>query len=868
MIASSSVRRVRALGLLAAVVALAPLSTPADLDAQVHSRRSGEPGFVGGPGSANWALAERFAPYNARNMVGSLTVQPRWIEGSERFWYEWEDSDGTHYYIVDPSRGTKRELFDADAVAAEVTRITRDPFDGQHLPIQNIRFISDDVFQFDITSSQDEEPEEEVETEEEEEEQEERARRERPKKKVFHFEYTVSTGELRELEDYEAPDDHPSWASVSPDGTVVVFARNHDLYMMTGDDYARILDARRGLSGDEAEEAEDEVEVEEIRLTEDGEMYYSWSANWSGRGINDPEKEEEWAKRNRASISWSKDSRKFASVRTDAREVGELFVIHNTGHDRPELETYSYEMPGEENVNQNELWVYDLAGREASKLETGDWKDHRLSVVDDYQFRYRDSTEPYRSIWVTDGSEELVFIRSSRDLHRIDLVSMDLTTGEQTVIVEERLNTYQEVQEPRRLSDGSYLWWSERDGWGHLYRYSSEGQLIARLTQGPWRVNGIASVDEQAGRVFFVATGREEGIDPFYVHLYSVGLNGGAVRQISEGNYDNRASMSENSRWIVHSWSRVNTTPETVLRNAQGQVVMELETADLSRLFDAGWQYPEPFTYKAADGYTDLYGVMYKPIDFDSTRVYPIVEYVYPGPQTQTTAKFFSLQPVEYGMAQAGMIVITAENRGGDPQRSKWFHNYGYGNLRDYGLDDMKAAVEQLAARHSFIDLDRVGIYGHSGGGFMSTAAMFNYPDFFDVAVSSSGNHDNNVYNRWWSETHHGVEEEVAEDGSVSFNYEIDTNPAIARNLKGKLMLTTGDEDNNVHHAGTVRVAEALIRANKRFDYFIFPGQRHGYGNMSDYWYWLRLEYFVEHLLGDDRPHADVTELNNMRERN
>jgi dipeptidyl aminopeptidase/acylaminoacyl peptidase len=295
---------------------------------------------------------------------------------------------------------------------------------------------------------------------------------------------------------------------------------------------------------------------------------------------------------------------------------------------------------------------------------------------------------------------------------------------------------------------------------------------------------------------------------------------------------------------------------------------MELEEADFSKLFEAGWQFPEPFTVKADDGVTDIYGVMYKPFDFDSTRVYPLVEYVYPGPQTESVSKFFSLNPYEVALAQMGMIVVTLGNRGGHPDRSKWYHNYGYGNLRDYGLADKKAGAEQLAMRHRFIDLDRVGIYGHSGGGFMSTAAMLNYPDFFKVAVSSSGNHDNQVYNRYWSETHHGVKEVVDDEGNVSFEYDIDNNPSLARNLKGKLLLTTGDEDNNVHHANTVRMAHALIRANKRFDYFIFPGQRHGYGDMSDYWYWLRAEYFARHLLGDWRSHADIPELNNLRERN
>jgi dipeptidyl aminopeptidase/acylaminoacyl peptidase len=226
-------------------------------------------------------------------------------------------------------------------------------------------------------------------------------------------------------------------------------------------------------------------------------------------------------------------------------------------------------------------------------------------------------------------------------------------------------------------------------------------------------------------------------------------------------------------------------------------------------------------------------------------------------------AKAFRTSPSEVALAQLGMIVITIGNRGGNPARSKWYHNYGYGDLRDYGLADKKAGIEQLADRHAWIDIDRVGIYGHSGGGFMSTAAMLVYPDFFKVAVSSSGNHNNDVYNLNWSEKHDGVKEVIDDEGNVTFEYDIETNSDLAANLKGHLLLTTGDVDNNVHHAGTFRMAEALIRANKRFDFFIFPGARHGYGSMGNYWFWLRAEYFAQHLLGAERPETDVMELNN-----
>jgi dipeptidyl aminopeptidase/acylaminoacyl peptidase len=335
---------------------------------------------------------------------------------------------------------------------------------------------------------------------------------------------------------------------------------------------------------------------------------------------------------------------------------------------------------------------------------------------------------------------------------------------------------------------------------------------------------------------------------------------------LNPGNFNHTTSISESNRYFVNNYSQVGTTPAAALHDGSGNKLMDLEEADLSLLFDAGYQFPETFQVKADDAVTDIYGVMYKPFDFNPHKQYPIVAYVYPGPQTESVAKAWSSSSTEVALAQMGMIVITIGNRGGHPNRSKWYHNYGYGNLRDYGLADKKVGIEQLADRHDFIDIERVGIYGHSGGGFMSTAAMLVYPDFFKVAVSSAGNHNNDVYNLNWSEKHDGVKEVEDEDGEITFEYDIDRNSDLAKNLKGHLLLTTGDVDNNVHHAGTFRMAEALIRANKRFDFFIFPGQRHGFGNMSNYWFWLRAEYFAQHLLGDDRKARDIMELNNEQE--
>ena len=831
---------------------------------------------VEGPGSANFELAARFAPYKISDLVHSLRVSPRWIEDTDRFWYEWETSEGRHFYLVDPGQGTKTEIFDNDRIAAELTRITRDPWDAQHLPIRAIRFTGPNTIQFDVESSQDEEVEEEEDDEEdvEEDQEDEQQRgppRPRTRKRVHHFEYDVTTRTLRELEDYEEPISHPGWASVSPDTAWVVFSREFNLWMMSYEEYEKILEARRGKTGDEAEEAEEDVEVEEIQLTTDGEKDFSWG--FQGRGQNDEETEEEFKKRQRSGTTWSHDSRYFALTRQDRREVDYLWVVHAVGNTRPKLESYRYDMPGEEDVTQTSLHVFDMESREMSQIDDEPWKDQRMGIFNEFGgfggfggfFFFGGgggSTEPNITKWLSDSSDELYFWRRSRDQHRVDVMRADPATGEVAVVIEERLNTYVEHQSPARLENGDLLWWSEQDGWAHLYRYAADGTVRARLTEGPWHVDGLMGVNEDDGYAVFRANAREEGEDPYYMHLYRVGLDGSGLTLLNPGNQDHQVVVSESARYFIDNYSRVDTNPASALFDASGRRIMDLETADLSALEAAGYQYPETYQVKADDGVTDIYGVMYKPYDFDPSKQYPIIAYVYPGPQTESVSKSFSLNQTEQALAQFGFIVITIGNRGGHPDRSKWYHNYGYGNLRDYGLADKKAGIEQLADRHGFIDIERVGIYGHSGGGFMSTAAMLVYPDFFKVAVSSAGNHNNDVYNANWSEKHDGVKEVKDSTGAVTgFEYDIDRNSDIAANLKGHLLLTTGDVDNNVHHAGTFRMAEALIRANKRFDFFIFPGQRHGFGNMSNYWFWLRAEYFVKHLLGDSQWNVDILEL-------
>ena len=390
--------------------------------------------------------------------------------------------------------------------------------------------------------------------------------------------------------------------------------------------------------------------------------------------------------------------------------------------------------------------------------------------------------------------------------------------------------------------------------------------LKRQITSGEFVCTGIEGFDEKTRTLFFTAAGREAGQDPYYEHLYKVNVDTGDVKRLTPGAAAYGASMNDKASHYVSTWSRVDTTPESALFDATGVKVMDLEKADVSTLVESGFRFPEAFKVKADDGITDLYGVMYKPFDFDPAKKYPIIAFVYPGPQTESVTKTFSPRSANVALAQLGFIVIEVGNRGGNPSRSKWYHNFGYGNLRDYGLADKKSAIEQLARRHSFIDVNRVGIYGHSGGGFMSTAAMLVYPDFFKVAVSSAGNHENNIYNRWWSEKHHGVKESEDKDGKIKFEYDIAKNSEIAKNLKGKLLLIHGDIDNNVHPANTLRLVDALIKANKRFDMLMIPGKRHGFADAGDYVFWVRADYFARHLLGSAADSVDIVELTREKE--
>jgi dipeptidyl aminopeptidase/acylaminoacyl peptidase len=557
------------------------------------------------------------------------------------------------------------------------------------------------------------------------------------------------------------------------------------------------------------------------------------------------------------------------------------------------------------------------------------------------------------------ATDELRFMRSDRMHRNADFCTLNMQTGECKCLIMEGFEAANLVTSPMRYLDESdeMIWWSERSNWGHFYLYDRAGKLKNPITAGDFRASSIVNLDTKNRTLYFRGNAREPGENVYHNHLYSVHFDGTGLTLLDPGEGNHNSTLAPSRQFVVDNSSRFDGVPTSVLRDARGNKVMDLEKADLSKLYEVGWKMPECCIVKAADGMTDLYAHIWKPFDFDPKKKYPIIAHVYPGPQTESMTHEFQPLSQQQQLAQLNFIVIQVGNRGGTPLRSKNYQAYSYWNMRDYGLADKKTAIEQLAARNPWIDIDRIGIYGHSGGGFMSTAALLvkPYNEFFKVAVSSAGNHDNNVYNNSWAERYHGMKElpgaktEVKDTGAKKdfgkkglgggkkkgggldafdgFNlapqdveqqgkgkkgqkkdeqkddqkdelkkddqkdelkkddqkddkkdqgkedkkddkskekevthYEImvPTNPELAANLKGKLLLVHGDMDNNVHPANTIRMVDALIKANKRFDMLILPGKAHGFADYQAYFNQRMWEYFAEHLLDDHFVGADI----------
>ena len=555
-------------------------------------------------------------------------------------------------------------------------------------------------------------------------------------------------------------------------------------------------------------------------------------------------------------VLWSPDSKKIATFQHDGRGVGEMYLVSTqVGH--PELQAWKYPLPGDRNIFRLHRVVIHLDEPRVVRL---------LMPPDPHRSTISDHVADRRGNWLdvewSDDAAWLAFVSSSRDHKEARLRLADPESGEVRDVMEETVDTFFESGNGKvnwhvLPESNEVIWFSERDDWGHLYLYDLQtGQLKHRITKGAWNVLQLLRIDKGSRTLYFTGSGREPG-DPYFHYLYRVGMDGMDLELLTPEAAHHSITLSTTGRYFVDSYSTPVTPPVSVLRDADGQAILTLEQADISRLEAAGWQPPIPITVKARDGRTDIYGLMYRPTNFDPSRSYPILNYLYPGPQSGSVGSraFRPSRSDKQAMAELGFIVVEVDAMG-TPGRSKSFHAAYYANMGDNGIPDQIAAIKELAGRHAWVDLNRVGIWGHSGGGFASTDAILRYPDFYKVAVSGAGNHDNRNYEDDWAEKWQGL---LEEDPDGTTNYDNQANQLLAGNLKGKLLLAHGTLDSNVPPSNTLLVVDALIAANKDFDLLMLPNRGHGFSR-EPYMMRRRWDYFVRHLLGAEPPKEyDIT---------
>lgn len=739
--------------------------------------------------TSRYARAESFLGANVQRLVSGNQLEPRWFDG-DRFWFRGSRGLGSEFIAVDPVRGTRSAAFDHARLAAALSVAADTTYAAERLPFTEITFVRDGrAIQVQVADS-------------------------------ARYTCDIVTYRCTGPEKLAAV---PLDEVRSPDGKWAAFSRNENLW---------VRDVASGV---------------ETQLSTDGE------ANWGYAVAPEGCCQEITNRRSKRKLfpllRWSPDSKRIATHRYDERRVELLPLIETVPGGRPKLHTYHYALPGDSIIPTWEAYVFDVESKRATKLD--------IPPVPGF-FTSADSA--FRDVQWTKDSHALFVTARSRDFKTYTVYEGDPTTGATRVAFTEKGKTYRELNQfggpPnwRVLKNGKeLLWWSERDGWGHLYRIdATNGQVIAQVTSGPWLVYDLLSVDETLGAAYFTAVGRENAIDPYYRAFYRVGLDGSALTRLATENADHTVWASPSGKYFVDLYSRRDMAPVGVVRAADGRVLQSIEQGDISRLLADGWKPPVPFHAKGRDGVNEVYGYLYFPTDFDSTKHYPVVDYIYPGPQigAVATRSFATSAPGNgQSLAELGFIVFTVDALG-SPLRSKAFHDGYYANMADNGIPDHISAMKELALRYPQMDLDRVGIYGHSGGGFSGTDAILRYPDFFKVAVSGAGNHDQRGYHFPWGEKYQGLE---VKDASGRSNYDSQANQNIAANLRGKLLLTYGTLDDNVHPNMTLAVIDALIKANKKFDIFVYPNRNHSYAGEA-YVIQQTWDYFVRNLRGEEPP--------------
>lgn len=608
--------------------------------------------------------------------------------------------------------------------------------------------------------------------------------------------------------------------AASPDGSRAAFIRNWNLWIR------------------------DLVTGKEVQITFDGKLDYGYATDNAG-----------WKHSDEAILVWSPDGRKIATFQQDQRKTSTMTLVE-TNASAPKFEQWKYPFVGDENITMIERVIIDLSGTNAKTIRLQMPPDqHRSTCSDDIV-----CSQGWEDVqWASDG-KTLAFISTDRGHKSAKLRVADTVTGAVREVYEEIVATqYQSAPALDSVNwrylpeSNEFLWFSQKTDWGHLYLHDlSSGKKKRQITEGEWNVTQITHLDAASRTLWFKGVGRESGRDPYFVHFYKAGLDSGTVQLLTPENANHNITAAADGKHFVDVYSTIETAPVAIVRDSNGKQVTELARTDLTRLKAAGWVAPESFTVKARDGKTDLYGQLFKPSQFNANNKYPIITYIYPGPQIGSirSRSFTSAHGDHQALAELGFIVIAVDGMG-TPLRSKSFQDAWYGNMVDNTLPDQVAALKQLAAKYPWIDATRTGMWGHSGGGNATTTAMFRYPEVYKVGIAESGNHDNLLYEDDWAERYHGL---LVKNADGTSNYTGQDNAAYAKNLKGKLFLLHGMMDDNVPPQMTLLVVDALVKSNKDFDLLLLPHARHGFGTDSYYVMRRRWDYFVRHLLGVEPP--------------
>jgi dienelactone hydrolase len=741
--------------------------------------------------AADYAQAEKFMDYNVNPLVYHTVANPVWLADG-RFWYRDVGPDGFTYMLVDPVKRSKAPAFDQAKLAEALNTASGShklstawstPLDATHLPIDDLTLEDRDTV------------------------------------------VLLSIGGRRVHCDLRGSGDCKDAGGilsniydVSPDGSKAAFIRENNLWI-------RNVGTGR-----------------ETQLTKDGAADFGYATDNAG-----------WTHSDRPILVWSPNSKKIATFQQDQRRVGRMDLVKTTvGH--PGLEAWAYPLPGDEDVTMIERVVIDVDKRKVVRLKTPP-DQHRSSLCDDLSCAGGHGWDDVQ--WSAD-STHLAFVSTSRDHKQEWLRIADAANGDVREAMNETVATYFEsgiipdggkgTVDWRYLSrSNEVLWFSERDNWGQLYLYDAvTGRLKNQITHGEGDVMQVLHVDELARVIYFLAVGREVGWDPYFAALYRVNFDGTGTRLLTRVNADHDVSASPDGHAFIDMASTPTTPQTAVARDDDGNVLIDIAHQDISKLRAEGWKPLTQITVKARDGKTDLYGFLFKPTNFDPAQHYPVIDYVYPGPQEGScgsrsfSAAHRDMQP----LAELGVIVVCIDGMG-TPERSKSFHDALYGDMGDNTIPDQVAGIKQLAAEYPWIDVSRVGVYGHSGGGAATAAAMFHAPEFFKVGVSESGNQDNRVYEDDWAEKWIGLLKKNA-DGTT--NYDSQANENFAGNLKGHLLLIYGTMDDNVPPNNTLLVVDALIKANKDFDLLMIPNAKHEYEAATPYVTRRRWDYFVRYL--------------------